>query len=331
MAFYLAVDAGGTKTGFLLADETRELARASTGTIKRMRADADTAAQNLDRGLHEVSDRAGVSLADIAYACIGAAGWTVPLVADWMRHAFAARLRGELLLVGDVEIALDAAFQGGPGVLVLAGTGSNVAGRSLVGEIMTVGGWGPALADQGSGHRIGHQALRSLFLAIDERQPTELLTAVLTAWELSSLEHLVDMANRMPPPDFSRLAEPVVLAAARGDAVAQAVLLEQARELAHLARLMLDRVYGESAKAGIAQALAEGAPGESAAPGNHGRDAERLAFAGSILEHVTTVRDGIIEELRRDRPLLTVTPGAVDPLLGALWRARLSSTRDTEG
>ena len=303
MGLYLAVDAGGTKTEFLLADETRELARVRTGTIKRMRADADTAARNLDEGLRAVTEHAGVEIVAIERACVGAAGWTVPLVADWMRSAFATRLRGEVLLVGDVEIALDAAFQGGPGVLVLAGTGSNVAGRSLLGEIMTVGGWGPALADQGSGHRIGHQALRALFLAIDEQQPTVLLDAVLQHWQLSSLKELVEAANRVPSPVFSQLAEVVVRAAELGDAIAQAVLLEQARELAQLATLMLDRIY---------------TPAEAGS-----RSTPRLAFAGSILEHVAMVRDGIVVELQGDRPELAISPEVVDPLLGALWRARL--------
>ena len=40
MSFFLALDAGGTKTDYVLADETRELARVRTGTIKRMRVDA---------------------------------------------------------------------------------------------------------------------------------------------------------------------------------------------------------------------------------------------------------------------------------------------------
>ena len=99
--------------------------------------------------------------------------------------AFHARVAGELLLLGDVEIALDAAFPGQPGILILAGTGSNVAGRSRSGKITTVGGWGPVLSDQGSGQRIGSETLRAIFLAIDEadskesgQTPTELLPAV---------------------------------------------------------------------------------------------------------------------------------------------------------
>ena len=50
MSFFLALDAGGTKTDYVLADETRELARVRTGSIKRMRVDAATASQNLEFG-----------------------------------------------------------------------------------------------------------------------------------------------------------------------------------------------------------------------------------------------------------------------------------------
>jgi glucosamine kinase len=67
----------------------------------------------------------------------------------------ARSVAGEILLCGDVEIALDAAFRGGTGILVIAGTGSNVVGRAEDGRMHRAGGWGPAVGDKGSGHWIG--------------------------------------------------------------------------------------------------------------------------------------------------------------------------------
>ena len=119
MAFFLAIDAGGTKTDYLLANESRTLARVRTGTIKRLRTDNETAAQNLEEGLLKLTAASGVSMSAVNRTCIGTAGETVPLVADWLRSALARRVAGSLLLLGDVEIALDAAFKGGPGILVL--------------------------------------------------------------------------------------------------------------------------------------------------------------------------------------------------------------------
>jgi len=302
LAFYLALDLGGTKTEYVLADDTHELARVLGGTIKRMRTDANTATQNLDKALAELTSLTGVSMKSVTRSCVGAAGITVALVTDWIREAFAERVGGSLILVGDVEIALDAAFFGGPGVLVMAGTGSNVAGRTISGALTTAGGWGPALADQGSGNRIGHQALRDTFFAIDEDRTTTLLPAILDLWKLSDLDSLIGYANQIPAPDFTRLAPLVVKCAAEGDAVAQNVLRREAEELAHLAHLVIERLRREAS--------------------NKTEWVPDLAFTGSILEHVKPIRDGIVDALRRDHPSLKVLPSTVDPILGALWRAR---------
>ena len=158
---------------------------------------------------------------------MGTAGETVLLVTDWLRKAFGARVGGELLIVGDVEIALDAAFHGGGGVLVLAGTGSNVAGRSEAGEITTAGGWGPALAEQGSGYRIGTEALRAVFMAIDEGRNTLLLDAILQYWGLNTVIDLVAYANQLPAPDFANLTVLVLQCAQQGDDTAPAALRQQ--------------------------------------------------------------------------------------------------------
>jgi N-acetylglucosamine kinase-like BadF-type ATPase len=302
MSLFLAVDAGGTKTDYLLADETSELARVRGGTIKRMRANAETTARNLDEALTELAALAGASLQSVTCTCIGTAGETVPLVVDWLRESFAIRVSGELIVLGDVEIALDAAFPGRPGILVLAGTGSNVAARDSQGKVTTAGGWGPALADQGSGHRIGHEALRALFLAIDEERPTSLLQAVFQLWQLSSIEEIIAFANRIPAPDFSQLAPSVLKAAEEGDAVARAVLEREGTDLAYLVCLLIARMRKIPTEASLL------------AP---------LAFTGSIMEKVPPVRNALIAAVEREYPGIATLEGVVDPIAGALWRARL--------
>jgi len=295
MAYFLALDVGGTKTDYVLADETRELARTRSGTIKRMRVDAGIAIANLDAALTELTSLSGISMQSITRTCIGTAGETVPLVTDFLRASFATRVSGELILVGDVEIALDAAFQGGPGVLVLAGTGSNVAARAADGSLTTAGGWGPALADQGSGHRIGLQALRATFLARDEGRPTQLLDQILAFWNLTSIDALVEYANRIPAPDFSTLTEIVLRCANTGDAVAKAVLQQEGEDLAYLVRIILLRLN----------------PPPPA-----------IAFAGSIMHKVLPVREALIAVVHSEFPTIQTLDGVIDPIAGAVWRAR---------
>jgi N-acetylglucosamine kinase-like BadF-type ATPase len=304
MQYFLGVDAGGTKTEFVLGDDSRELARVRTGTIKRMKADAASAEANLRAGLQELHAATGIALDSITRCCIGTAGETVPLVVNWLREAFARHVGGKLVIVGDVEIALDSVFFGGRGVLVLAGTGSNVAGRAATGKIVTAGGWGPALADQGSGHFLGLEALRRGFLAIDQQRPTRLLDDARNFWKLGSLAELVEFANANPAPEFSRLAPLVVAAAEHGDAVAQEVAAQGGADLADLAELVIEHIRNLEANTTAAF------------------EVPAVAEAGSILERAAPVRDALIAELRRRYPGIVVKDAPADPPAGALWAAR---------
>ena len=300
MAYFLGIDAGGTKTDYVLADESREHARVRTGTIKRMRTDAMTAAANLDSALAELSAISGVRMESITRTCIGTAGETVPLVRDFLRQSITSRIAGDLILLGDVEIALDAAFQAGTGILVLAGTGSNVAARMKDGTLTTAGGWGPALADQGSGHRIGHQALRAAFMARDEGQPPALLDSILQFWKLGSIDLLVEFANSQPPPDFSRLTELVLEMANTGDLTASTVLRQEGENLAWLVRVILRRLQADYS----------------------GTDLPCIAFTGSIMQKVQPVRDALLAAVRKEYPTIRTLDGVIDPVAGAIWRAR---------
>ena len=304
MAYFLGIDAGGTKSEFLLGDETRELARVRSGTIQRLRTDAASAEANLDEALEELTAASGISMLAIDRCCIGTSAETVPLVVEWLRHSFALRVGGELILVGDVEVALDSVFSGGRGVLVLAGTGSNVAGRTAAGSILTAGGWGPVLADQGSGNFLGREGLRRGFLAIDQQRPTGLLEAVKAFWNLRSTGELIERANGRPVPDFSQLAPVVVDCAAQGDRVAQAVLEQGGADLAYLAGLVIERIRSQE--------------GNSKGP----FELPVVAIAGSILANVPPVRLALERSLRERYPTLVFEQAPADPPLGALWRAR---------
>jgi N-acetylglucosamine kinase-like BadF-type ATPase len=80
------------------------------------------------------------------------------------RRAVALALRGlarRILVIADVEAAWHATHVGGAGILVLAGTGSLVLGRTARGRWARAGGLGPLLGDEGSGFWIGREWLRA--------------------------------------------------------------------------------------------------------------------------------------------------------------------------
>jgi glucosamine kinase len=299
--YFLAVDAGGTKTDLLLADANGELARVRTGSIKLLNTPRATAEGNLRRGWEELEAGTGVSLGAVTRTCVGTSGYSVPLVVDWIRAQFREKVGGELLLCGDEEIALDAAFEGRWGVLVLAGTGSNAMGRNLSGRTFSAGGWGPVLADEGSGHWIGLEALRAALRARDEGRATCLLDAIGGAWGVAGLREVVERGNSAPPPPFAELTPIIVRCAEEGDEVAAKVLERAGEELARLADLVLRQMRTEDEAA-------------FAAPS--------LAVAGSILENVAPVRERLCAMVGRAWPGVALSSTRVDPILGALWRAR---------
>jgi N-acetylglucosamine kinase-like BadF-type ATPase len=270
-----------------------------------MRVTAAEAEANLRALLADVAKSSGVPIAKVASTCVGTAGNTISTVTGWIWQTLGPMLRGDLVVCGDVEIALDAAFPGEAGVLVMAGTGSNTLGRTSKGELVTVGGWGPVLADEGSGHWIGLRALRAAIREHDEQGSSKLLTALAVQWKAETLEQVVEIAHSIPPPDFAALTRTVVDAATEGNRLAQSVLLGGGRAL------------GEDASLALRKVLAL----EPAAP-------RRVAFTGSVLENIDMVRNAMSAEIEREHPGTQVLPKAVDPTEGALWRARQNLRED---
>jgi glucosamine kinase len=299
MSLFLAIDAGGTKTRCLLADENRVLARATTGSVKLMRVGEAEASGRLRAMLTEVAATAGVGLHEITRTCIGLAGLSIDAVREWAEREIGNAVSGDLLLAGDEEIALDGAFRGGPGILVIAGTGSNVIGRAADGTMHQAGGWGPALGDEGSGYWIGQEALRAGFWAKDRSVPTTLLTEIGELWGANSLGEIVEMANARPGPDLPALAPIVARCADAGDELAVAVLERAGVELAEQIAL-------------VALKMKE----------SGGRRKVEAAYTGSVLEHISLVRSAMVAALKTSSPGVKVIEGAVDSLEGALWRAR---------
>jgi len=313
MSLFLAIDAGGSKTECLLADERRVLARASTGTVKLMRVSSQVATARLERMLDEVAQAAKVKLRHVTRTCFGLAGLSSVEVPAWAMKTMAEAVGGTLLLCGDEEIALDGAFAGGPGIVVVAGTGSNAIGRvgAAGGATFRAGGWGPVLGDEGSGYWIGLEGIRAALRAQDRiglgGVSTCLLREIEQEWGFESLGELVGFANQRAgegraAPDFAALAPVVACCAADGDALAAGILERAGEELADLAAI----VFHKMTAAGDEAAL----------------DEMEIAVTGGVLAQVAPVRAAMAVRLATSLPGVRMRAAAVHPLDGALWRAR---------
>lgn len=301
MAFFVALDAGGTRTQCWVADESRVLAQESTGTVKLMAVDEATATGRLRELVQNTLQKAGVSGQEVARTVIGLAGSSSERVQQWATDTLGNVVAGEVILSGDEEIALDAAFQDGPGILIIAGTGSNAVGRCSDGHLERAGGWGPVIGDEGSGHWIGVEAIRTALRAHDRQVDTCLLRAIQEFWSLGTLSELVAVANQRTRPDFAQLTSVIARCAEEGDGLAQSVLERAGEELAAQVSLVASKMHAANCESS---------------------ETRHVAFAGSVLGKIPAVRRSFMQRLQTALPDAEIASEAVEPLEGALWRAR---------
>jgi len=155
-------------------------------------------------------------------------------------------------------VALDDAFGEGPGVLLIAGTGSVAFGRGPTGTFARCGGWGPYFGDEGSGAWIGRKALSVVTAAADGREPETTLTgAILTAAEVNEVSELVAWAAAASPSMLGTLAPVVMSVAGSGDLRANALLTLAVEELMLHLRTLARQLFVDE-RASVPVALAGG-------------------------------------------------------------------------
>jgi N-acetylglucosamine kinase-like BadF-type ATPase len=308
MAYYLGIDGGGTKTRCVLGDETSVLAKAMSGGCNMVRLGEVQAREALHAAIRHVCVIANIIPAQIRAICVGAAGAARPeiaakvqrIVAEVVSEAASTKIE----VVGDSEIALEAAFGGGPGVIVIAGTGSIAYGRDAAGNTARAGGWGFAVSDEGSGHWIGRRAIAAILSARDQGRKTALTDMVLQAWQLDTIDELVQQANSTPPPDFPRLLRIVLRAVDEHDSIARDLLSDAAVKLAELAAIVVCRLASDTPAGVLPVAMFP------------------IATTGSVFRQSADVRQVFYDTLRNRFPGMDVRQDLVDPVEGALARAR---------
>jgi glucosamine kinase len=300
VSIFLGIDGGGSKTSCVVGDENSLLGAGLAAGSNVIRVGEHHARASLDEAIRQACAAAKVSPTRIERTCVGIAGGARPEIAAAMRRMLSDFVSGEIEVVGDMVIAMETAFGSGPGVIVIAGTGSIAYGRNSRGEIARAGGWGFAISDEGSGHWIGRAAVAASLRAFDEARTESasmLLDGIMKSWRVDAREHLVVAANATPPPDFAALLPTVLSAADAGDAAAFDVLTRAGVELATLAKIVIGRIFVK----------AETVP---------------VAVSGGVFCNCKLVRQVFYESLHADR--IQVLPGVdvVDPAKGALEMAR---------
>jgi N-acetylglucosamine kinase-like BadF-type ATPase len=297
MTILVGVDAGASHTEAVVADETlcplgRQTGPAGAVGPGRVTAAAEVIAAVVSAAL-EGARREGAPHA----AVVGAAGAGHTEVQEALGRALLAVWGGtRIAVVTDGEVALEAAFPDGAGILLTAGTGSIAYARDPAGALRRVGGLGWRFGDEGSGYALAKAALRAVSRAADRRGPhTELSHRLQGATGTDSFSGLSQWMKTAGHSAVAGLARRVCDAATAGDQVAAELVMQAALDLA-------DHV------AGLLPAFA----GSRTVP---------LALAGGLLQLGSPVRETLLEILRSDMPMVALRDEPVDPPMGAVRMA----------
>ena len=287
--FVLGIDGGGTHTRLEMRDlENRFQGREVFGpfNVNSIGEDAYRAL------LRQLFDACG-GLQDCAALCVGAAGISNPLVRSILEEELEkAGFRGKWKLCGDQEIALRGAMDG-PGVAVIAGTGSICFGKNAEGQTARSGGYGHLIDDGGSGYALGRDVLSAAVRCLDGRiQKSGILLEVCRRMQAGP-EAIVPFVYS-PSTDKSAIAKFSHVAlelTAQGDPEAQEILRRGAGELYRLVEAVQLRL---------------------------GMRKCRIALLGGLIEQDNPYRQVVAEQLTY---LGTVVPPAHDALWGAAQMA----------
>lgn len=260
MAWKIGVDGGGTKTECILVDASggiaaRELAPGSNPSIVGREEAARIVGGALAALLGPGRSRTGGRAPEFTLLCMaGNRGF-------WREFAASLGGHGRVLAVDDSIPVLELATEGGPGLVLHAGTGSFVAARTRAGDIEGAhyaGGLGFRFGDPGSGYELGRRAIARATLEMQGwADPSGVGPLVRRASGCDAIDALLGSYYGDPAPNLriSALAPEILRLAGEGDAAAREIAVGSAIELLDFALGVARRLFPEPGLASLRAGL----------------------------------------------------------------------------
>ncbi|HYV98261.1 MAG TPA: BadF/BadG/BcrA/BcrD ATPase family protein [Gemmatimonadaceae bacterium] len=295
--FFLGIDGGGTKTRAVVADAHGHVITSLTGAGSAVGAEgADASATVIAALVADALAAAGQHDVTPSVLCAGIAGTGREEPRKKLQRALQARgLAERIIVTTDAHVALADAFGDGPGIILIAGTGSACFGRSPTDVEDRCGGWGPVIGDEGSALWLARRALSAATASADGREPdTALLGALLTATQCDETDDLIAWASQAPAADVAALAAVVLRVAENGDQRASTIAAIAAEELVLHVRTLARRLFVDE------------------------RAAVNVALTGGLLVRGSLMRKLVEHRLRSAVPGAVVRADEVDGARGAV-------------
>lgn len=293
MRYLIGIDYGGTKTDCVIASfDPKILFSASTAGGNLLKVGFEKASLNILSSIEKCIENTNIKYEDVDLVLIGSAGAGRKEDSDKLLNEL-KRITDfkNIKITTDAHIALEGAFSGKPGCILIAGTGSIIYGKDNKGKLYRIGGFGRLIGDQGGGYSIGRKGLIAVSKQLDGwGNNTKITELICDNFKIKNKEDLISKVyeNRVSIPE----AAPLVIEAAKsGDETAIIILNEESDELIEQITAMKKKVNEEKLN---------------------------LAFTGSLIQNKNYYSDLLREKIREELPFVKVTEAENPPAVGAV-------------
>lgn len=246
----IGVDGGGTTTRFAVADAESGIVirQTTTGSISPYNHPWDFVLNNVRMGYAALfNDATGLSPQGVRVVAFGVSGVDRPEhEVNFAKKVLPLMPNAIIKVVNDGVIALLGGIKNDYGLLAISGTGSIAYGVGPDRRDLRIGGWGPILGDEGSGYRLGFEALRRVMRAYDQVSKSTLLTdMILRHLGLVTPPDLLDWTSKIKGEKMQIAALSICVhdAAAAGDYAALQILEVEGRALARQVETIYRRLF----------------------------------------------------------------------------------------
>lgn len=162
MNYYLGIDGGGTKTAFLLMDETgRKLCERKAIGCSYKQHGIEGVLSMLKEEIKKCFQEAGIYKELVAQAVLGLPCYGENPPMDHIMEEKLKQLFGKipLTITNDVKVGWAGSLALRPGINIVAGTGSIAYGQDSHGSEARAGGWSEYFSDEGSCGWLGRKTM----------------------------------------------------------------------------------------------------------------------------------------------------------------------------
>jgi N-acetylglucosamine kinase-like BadF-type ATPase len=315
MLYIIGIDGGGSKTTCAISKlpddnqiKNNELTYLQDRLVYQCTGNAsniltiglEKAAMNIYKLIEEAVTVANPGFYKVDSIFIGAAGAGRKRDAESLKKSLEELFKEKKLIAkkirvdGDARIALEGAFSGRPGCILISGTGSIMFGKDDKENIFRTGGFGRYIGDEGSGYSLGRKALIAASKELDSRGEKTIITKLLKEeLGIGNSEELIFKVYR-DNLNFASISKLLLTAADYNDSVALKIINEETDELINHIKTMIQKMNN---------AVTD------------------LAFIGSIIENKNIFSDTLTNKINLQFPEIVIKQPEYPSVIGALIMA----------